>query len=169
MTFMTNPNQRKVTIHKRDRKTNYSKIDVKSNKTAMSKLGYSAYMLYMYFCMNATAFDLILSKTALCSETSLTKNVYYSAFEKLVAEGYLVRKPGTQCLYDFYEDPCLVPADNPETGKARTEIRENAAPKQVENIKNNIENKARGSADALSPGEKDKEKLNKIHHVFRDF
>lgn len=72
MAYNTRPNQRKVTIHKCDGKKNYSKIDRTANKKAMSKLGYSAYMLYMLFCMNATDFEMILSKAAICSETSLT-------------------------------------------------------------------------------------------------
>ena len=53
MTFITSPNQRKVTIHKCDGKKNYSKIDRTANKKAMSKLGYSAYMLYMLFCIRS--------------------------------------------------------------------------------------------------------------------
>lgn len=154
MTFITSPNQRKVTIHKCDRKKNYSKLDVEANKTAMRKLGYSAYMLYMYFCMNATAFDLILSKAALCAETSLTKNVYYSSFEKLVAEGYLVRKEGTQCLFDFYEDPSANTAD-PKTGSEYTQKRESPHQKQVENTKK-YRNTTRGDASALPPGDENR-------------
>ena len=149
----TYPNQRRVTIHKCESKRNYSKIDIQASKNAMRTLGYSAYMLYMYFCMNATSFQVNCSRVAICNETGLSKNVYYNAFEKLVVEGFLVRKPGTQCLFDFYESPILACISNPESGKARPQNRENSSPKQVENIKNNIENIARGSAQARSTGE----------------
>lgn len=155
MTFITNPNQRKVTIHKCDRKKNYSKIDRKANKKAMSKLGYSAYMLYMLFCMNATDFEMILSKAAICSETSLTKSVYYDAFYKLVNEGYLVSRHNSKCLYDFYEDPSLAPVNNPETSKACPKNQESVSQNQVENIMK-YRNTARGSATALSTGDENR-------------
>lgn len=152
MTFITSPNQRKVTIHKCDGKKNYSKIDRTANKKAMSKLGYSAYMLYMLFCMNATDFEMILSKAAICSETNLTKNVYYEAFYKLVDEGYLISRHNSKCLYDFYEDPSLATVNNPETGKACPQKRESTSPNQVENIKK-YGNIARGGAIALPTGD----------------
>ena len=153
MNQSTYPNQRRVTIHKCDRKKNYSKLDLDANRTAMGKLGYSAYMLYMYFCMNATGFKAFPSRVAICAETSISKNVYYSAFDKLVAEGYIVPKPGTQCLFDFYEDPSLAEGINPETGKSPTPNQESMSPKQVENILNNIENIARGGATAHPTGD----------------
>ena len=168
MELTTYPNQRQIAIHKCDGKKKYSKIDIAANLKAMNTLGYSAYMMYMRLCMNATGFKMILSKAIVCDETSLTKNTYYAAFAKLEEKGYLVQRPNTKCLYDFYEDPDLGNA-HPKNGEVRTGKQKSKAPKQVENIKNNIENKARGSADALPPGEKDKEKLNKIHRVFRDF
>ena len=107
MEFMTSPNQRRITIHKADKQKGYTKIDTQACKRAMATLGYSAFMLYMYFCMNATNFQLILSAAALCAETNLKRNTYYVAFKELVDTGYLVCKPGTECLFDFYEDPAL--------------------------------------------------------------
>ena len=153
MTQTMYPNQRRVTIHKCDRKKNYSKLDVDANRTAMGKLRYSSYMLYMYFCMNATDFKVFPSRVAICAETSLSKNVYYSAFDELITEGYLVPKPGTQCLFDFYEDPSLAGGSNPKTGKSTTQIREKAPLKQVENTLNNIENTTRGGAIAHPTGD----------------
>lgn len=170
MELTTYPNQRQITIHKCEGKKNYSKIDKAANLKAMSTLGYSAYMLYMRLCMNATDFKMILSKEIVCSETSLTKNPYYAGFDKLVREGYLVLKPGSKCLYDFYEDPCLVSAC-PEKGKVYTEKRESVSPKKAENIKKYIENTARGGACALPAGEKDKESCNTValkKRVFAD-
>ena len=103
--------------------------------------------------MNATGFQVNCSRVAICNETGLSKNVYYNAFEKLVVEGFLVRKPGTQCLFDFFESPALAYTSNPESGKSCTPSREKPSPNQGENIKNNIENIARGSAQARSTGE----------------
>ena len=123
MELNTYPNQRRITIHKCDGKKNYSKIDREANLRAMSTLGYSAYMLYMRLCMNATDFKMILSKEIVCSETSLTKNPYYAGFDKLVDKGYLVRKPGFKCLFDFYEDPSLA-GSRPEKGKVRPQKQE---------------------------------------------
>ena len=116
----------------------YTKLNIASNRTAMEQLGYSAYMLYMYFCINATGFNLILSKVALCSETKLSANTYYAAFNELVEKGYLVRKPGTQCLYNFYEDPARAGAI-PKNRTTRIEKQESRPQKAVENIKNTFQ------------------------------
>ena len=146
MEFITNPNQRRICIFKVESETGYTKLNVASNRTAMAQLGYSAYMLYMYFCINATGFNLILSKVALCSETKLSANMYYAAFNELVEKGYLVRKPGTQCLYNFYEDPNRAGAI-PKNRTTRIEKQESRPQKAVENIKN-IKNTANGNAEA---------------------
>lgn len=103
--FITNPNQRRVKIHKMDAANGYTKIDIQRNKQAMADLGYSAYMLYMYFCLNATDFDVIVSKVSICDETGLKETTYHEAFKKLVDKGYMVLKPGKKTLYDFYESP----------------------------------------------------------------
>jgi hypothetical protein len=149
MEFITSPNQRRITVHKADKQKGYTKIDPQACKRAMATLGYSAFMLYMYFCLNVTNFQLILSTAALCAETSLTRNTYYAAFNELVNKGYLVCKPGTECLFDFYEDPALrkgakVPAkkQTESTQKQDTPYR-----KTGENILNT---KKRGRADALT-------------------
>ena len=155
MNIETYPNQRRVTIHKCETRKNYSKVDIQANKNAMRVLGYSAYMLYMYFCMNATAFQVICSKVAICNETGLSKNVYYNAFEKLVDNGYLVCKEGTKCLFDFYESPKPTRAQTPESGKPHPPISEHASQKQVENIYNIENNIARKCAKTHSPGVKD--------------
>lgn len=168
MEFVPNPNQRRITIHKCDRKKNYTKIDVAANKKAMSTLGYSAYMMYMLFCMNATDFNVILSKAAVCNETSLTKNVYYAAFDKLVEAGYLVLRPNRKCLFDFYEDPSLACVQNPERGKVPPQIRESVSQKQVENILN-IENSARGITDVSPTGEEEKRMIQIATHKSRVF
>lgn len=170
MELTTYPNQRQIAIHKCDGKKKYSKIDIAANLKAMNTLGYSAYMMYMRLCMNATGFKMILSKAIVCDETSLTKNTYYAAFAKLEEKGYLVQRPNTECLFDFYEDPDLA-SGRPETGKVRTEKRESESLKQAENIKEYIENTARGGAGALPAGDGKEEQLiiavNK-KHVFAD-
>lgn len=168
MEFVPNPNQRRITIHKCDRKKNYSKIDVAANRKAMATLGYSAYMMYMLFCMNATDFNMILSMVAVCNETSLTRNVYYESFNKLVEKGYLVLRPNTKCLFDFYEDPSLACAKNPERGKASPQIRESVSQKQVENILN-IENSARGITDVSPTGEEENQMIQIAVHKSRVF
>ena len=169
MELTTYPNQRQIAIHKCDGKQNYSKIDRAANLRAMSTLGYSAYMLYMRLCMNATDFKMILSKAAICDETSLTKNVYYAAFKKLEEQGYLVKKPNTECLFDFYEDPSLAATASPKSGKSPTQNRESTSLKRVENILNNIENTAGEVAIASSPGDENKKASTPINNKKRIF
>jgi len=170
MEHTTYPNQRQITIHKCDEPKGYSKIDVAANKLAMSSLNYSAYMLYMLLCMNATGFTMSLSKAAICNETSLTKNPYYAGFNTLVEAGYLVQRPGSKCLFDFYEDPSLA-CPCPEKGKTHTGKREIPSPKQAENIKKYKNNKARGGADALPSGDENQNESNTVaiqRRVFAD-
>lgn len=149
MTFLTSPNQRRITVHKADKQKGYTKIDPQACKSAMARLGYSAFMLYMYFCLNATNFQLVLSMVTLCAETGLKRNTYYAAFKELVDKGYLVCKPGTECLFDFYEDPAqreeLKGAAKKQTNT--TEKQDIPYRKTGENI---LKTKNRGRADALT-------------------
>ena len=145
MEFITSPNQRQVIIQKVDQPSGYTKIDTRSLKEALGKLSYSAFMLYMYFCANATGFRMILSPQVICRETAFTRNTYYDAFRELVQKEYLVAKPGSQTHFVFYETPSLrgEREDNPknrtvrpENGKAHTEKQESMYQKTSENIKN---------------------------------
>ena len=170
MEHTTYPNQRQITIHKCDEPKGYSKIDVAANKLAMSSLNYSAYMLYMLLCMNATGFTMSLSKAAICNETSLTKNPYYAGFNTLVEAGYLVQRPRSKCLFDFYEDPSLA-CPCPEKGKTHTGKRESPSLKRAENIKIYRKTEARGGANALPSGEENNNERNIVNyneHVFAD-
>ena len=171
MNFIPNPNQRRVTIHKCDGKKNYSKIDREANFEAMRKLGYSAYMLYMIFCLNATGFKMYPSKAHICAETKLSKNVYYDAFSKLIDEGYLVRKGDSNCIFDFFEAPSLPEKTVPEKGKTYTSNGENMSPKQVENIKKYKNKTAGGGHDVPSPDRKNSDSTGlsvKKRRVFAD-
>ena len=122
----------------------------------------------MRLCMNATDVKMVLSKVAVCDETSLTKNTYYAAFAKLVEKGYLVQRPNTKCLYDFYEDPDLGNA-HPKNGEVRTGKQKSEDPKRVENIKKYGNIEARGGADALLPGDKNKKMYDTVDNKKRVF
>lgn len=150
--FITSPNQRRVSIHKCDQASGYTKIDRAVNRAAMKALSYSAYMLYMIFCTNATGFEMILSPVAIMAETGLSRNTYYDAFNELVDKGYLVSKPGTKCLFDFYEDPGQVEiarATVLKNGKARPQKQDKVYQKTAENILNIKNTGDRRSSEAL--------------------
>lgn len=149
MEFMMSPNQRRITIHKADKQKGYTKLDTQACKRAMATLGYSAFMLYMYFCLNATNFQLVLSASALCAETNLTRNTYYAAFKELIDKGYLVCKPGTECLFDFYEDPVLHRGKK-ASDKKRTDCTEKQDMPYRKTGENILNTKNRGRADALA-------------------
>ena len=146
MTFLTSPNQRRITVHKQK---GYTKIDPQACKSAMARLGYSAFMLYMYFCLNATNFQLVLSMVTLCAETGLKRNTYYAAFKELMDKGYLVCKPGTECLFDFYEDPALRKGDQ-EAAKKQTGSTQKQDTTYQKPGENTMKTKFRGRADALT-------------------
>lgn len=159
--FITSPNQRRVSIHKCDQPSGYTKIDRTVNRAAMKALSYSAYMLYMIFCTNATGFEMILSPVAIMAETGFSRNTYYDAFNELVDKGYLVCKPGTKCLFDFYEDPKrerVVETTIPKKGKAHAKKQDKAYQKTEENILNIKKTRDRRSSEDLPaiPTEKKK-------------
>lgn len=105
--FITNPNQRQITIHKANGKKGYNKVNITANKAALVSLQPSAYKLYMYFNMNADNFRFIPSAVAIQADTGLSPNTYYAAFHSLKDQGYLVQRPGYKTLFDFYEEPVL--------------------------------------------------------------
>ena len=135
MEYSPVPNQRRVTIHKVDQPQFYTKIDPASCKQAMGSLHYSAFKLYMYFCLNATNFVLFPTPSVFCDEISLPRNTYYAAFDELREKGYLVSVPGKPCLFDFYENPCLHSANttSPKTRTQRTRKQESPYQKPAEN------------------------------------
>lgn len=100
------PNQKNITIHKiRSNNKEYSVVNLKANKNAIKDLSYSAYMLYMYFCINADLYSFWLSMKCVCNNTALTRSTYYSALKELEEKGYLYAEDKT--FLEFYEDTSL--------------------------------------------------------------
>lgn len=97
--------QRHITIHKSPLKTGaFMTLDLEANTKAMKELSFSAYMLYIYFCINADKYEFWLSKALTCEKTDMSKNTYYSAFNELKSKGYLVPNK-SKTFFDFYDTP----------------------------------------------------------------
>lgn len=89
----------------------------------------------MYFCLNATNFVLFPTPSVFCDEINLPRNTYYTAFDELRKQGYLVPVTGKPCLFDFYENPGLHSANttSPKTRTQRTRKQESPYQKPAEN------------------------------------
>lgn len=135
--FTSVPNQRNITIHKINSKPKqYSVVNLKANKKAMKELSYSAYMLYMYFCINANDFSFWLSMKYVCKNTGFSRSTYYSAMRELQEKGYLY--PEEKTFLEFYEDPNLRTdiLKNSETNDEKTNSKYQKATEKIKKQKN---------------------------------
>ena len=103
MEFTSNPNQRRITYHKIEGTTGYTKINIDASRQAMNTLSYSAFMLYSYMALNADNYEDWFSPAILIQKTNLTESTYRKAFSELVEKGYLVQDEHWKSHYTFYE------------------------------------------------------------------
>lgn len=100
----TVPNQRLVSIHREQAKSDF--LGIKNNhwQAAARDLGTHALMLYLYFAANADGFKLALSPAAIRQAVGMPQSTYRDQFVKLIDKGYLVQRKDSN-TYDFYETP----------------------------------------------------------------
>lgn len=100
----TVPNQRLVSIHREQAKSDF--LGIKNNhwQAAARDLGAHALMLYLYLASNADGFKLALSPAAIRQAVGMPQSTYRDQFVKLIDKGYLVQQNESN-TYDFYETP----------------------------------------------------------------
>ena len=101
-------NQRVITTNKEKCSGNvpaeyYTPINLIALREAMSKLGGSAFKMWVYLGKNQNNYTFALSKVDAMAWCGFSKNTYKAAFEELVEEGYLVQTAAGSNKYDFFE------------------------------------------------------------------
>lgn len=141
MEFKSNPNQRRITYHKTEGATGYTKINIKAAREAMSTLSYSAFMLYGYMSLNADNYEDWFSPAILLQRTNLTESTYRKAFSELIEKGYLIQNARWKSHYDFYEggNPVTDESKKNKTGKSE-HIQRKSKPGVLKNNTDNIVN-----------------------------
>lgn len=103
------PNLRNITVNKLACNKNnlYTTNNLKALDRAASTLkSVGGFKLYMYLAKNQDKYNLDLYSSDFFEWSSLSNCAYTTAFNELVAEGYLVQKEGTKDIYYFYDYPC---------------------------------------------------------------
>lgn len=106
------PNLREIIISKtKSDKTHLYSIN---NLEAMSEAAYrlqskAGFKLYMYLAKNQHKYTLPLYSSAFIAWAGVGIDAYRSAFNELVAEGFLVEDPSVKDKYTFFEKSQLPP------------------------------------------------------------
>ena len=134
-------NQRYIVTHKpMSTAGDFTYIRLSRTRQAMAVLSPSAFMMYMYFSLNADKYEYWLWKTSFLENTGLSKNTYYSAFKELQTLGYLVPRAHSKHVFDFYDSPHLQQTE-PKEGTPYTKKWDDTYQEEVQIINNKTENK----------------------------
>lgn len=116
----TVPNQRILTIQKQptDKQHLYTTNNLSALSEAVRRLqSKGGFKLYMYLAKNQPGYKLALSSSDFMIWSGLGMSAYRSAFAELEQEGYLIKEPGAEAHYTFYDK-----SQNQETRQDSIEI-----------------------------------------------
>ena len=99
----TFPNQRMITIHREEVKSDFLGIKNENWQAASRDLGAHALRLYLYLAANANNYTFALSPADIRQRIGMPNSTYRDQFLILVDKGYLVQSGSNK--YDFYEVP----------------------------------------------------------------
>ena len=99
----TFPNQRMITIHREEVKSDFLGIKNENWQVASRDLGAHALRLYLYLAANADNYSFALSPADIRQRIGMPNSTYRDQFMILVDKGYLVQSGSNK--YDFYEVP----------------------------------------------------------------
>ena len=99
----TFPNQRMITIHREEVKSDFLGIKNENWQAASRDLGAHALRLYLYLAANADNYSFALSPADIRQRIGTPNSTYRDKFMILVDKGYLVQSGSNK--YDFYEVP----------------------------------------------------------------
>jgi hypothetical protein len=108
--YNSNPNQRGIRTHKertddKEKDNYYAKINLNALQNAMKSLTPKAFELWIYLSKNQDNHFFWLSKTDFLKWGNIGSSSYYSAFNELKKERYLIEKEEGSNQFDFYEIP----------------------------------------------------------------
>ena len=99
----TLPNQRMITIHREEVKSDFLGIKNENWQAASRDLGAHALRLYLYLAANANNYTFALSPADIRQRIGMPNSTYRDQFLILVDKGYLVQSGNNK--FDFYEIP----------------------------------------------------------------
>lgn len=99
----TFPNQRMVTVHREEVKSDFLGIKNSNWQFASRDLGAQAFNLYIYFAANADGYSFALSPAAVRQTIGMPNSTYRDQLLKLIDKGYLVQSGSNR--FNFYEVP----------------------------------------------------------------
>ncbi len=99
----TFPNQRMITVHREEVKSDFLGIKNENWQAASRDLGAHALRLYLYLAANADNYSFALSPADIRQRIGMPNSTYRDQFLILVDKGYLVQSGSNK--YDFYEVP----------------------------------------------------------------
>ena len=99
----TFPNQRMITIHREEVKSDFLGIKNENWQAASRDLGAHALRLYLYLAANADNYSFALSPADIRQRIGMPTSTYRDQFMILVDKGYLVQSGSNR--YNFYEVP----------------------------------------------------------------
>jgi hypothetical protein len=97
------PNQRMITVHREEVKSDFLGIKNENWQAASRDLGAHALRLYLYLAANANNYTFALSPADIRQRIGMPNSTYRDQFLILVDKGYLVQSGSNK--YDFYEVP----------------------------------------------------------------
>lgn len=105
--YTSNPNQKKVTIHKKEcsKKEKYAMINIEALKNALNNLSAMATELWLYFAKNQNHHNFWLSMVDVRNFSGMSVSSYHRAVNELIEKGYLIKAQTAQNQYEFYEEP----------------------------------------------------------------
>lgn len=99
----TYPNQRMITVHREEVKSDFLGIKNENWQAASRDLGAHALRLYLYLAANADNYSFALSPADIRQRIGMPTSTYRDQFLILVDKGYLVQSGNNK--FDFYEVP----------------------------------------------------------------
>lgn len=97
------PNQRTVTILKRECKSDFLQINNDEWQQACQCIEhYGTFKLYLYLASNKDGFNMYLSPVAIENAIGISESTYRRALKELQDLGYLLKVEGRTNLYVFH-------------------------------------------------------------------
>ena len=105
--YMSNPNQKKVTINKKEcsKKEKYAMINIEALKSALNNLSSMAAELWLYFAKKQNHHSFWLSMVDVRNFSGMSASSYHRAVNELIEKRYLIKDQAYQNQYEFYEEP----------------------------------------------------------------
>lgn len=101
----TFPNQKTITIHRKELKQPFLGINKDTFVEAYKNLNATALALYLFFLSNKDNYTFALSPAGIAKELGMPESTCKDQIEKLIKKNYLIQRKEGSNQYDLYETP----------------------------------------------------------------